>query len=336
MQGACSGSEDAFLPTGPQVAEGALQDVDPAVQDVVDLEFGLKAPTKRFGILVQQDLADPMPDILKTAGLDQDQFIRLLRQPGEQWRVWDIWETQANGGDGLFPTQAELEQLDGIVITGDSGSPSQAALATLRSLIVEQAAKGKRILGICGGMGAITRAYNGTYPSLLSMSNFDPFTSALPFGTANISFNAAAKQAINGSWARLLPDSILINHMPTEYVAVLPARAVQLGYSNWEGPPYSFVDLYAVGPYDNVLAIKGHPEATDGAVGRSITQAFLNHAADQIALGVRAGKMPGWASAWANQQIGRMLSSYRQYSNEDLMKSYQQFSNVLKAFLNGD
>jgi hypothetical protein len=190
--------------------------------------------------------------------------------------------------------------------------------------------------GICGGMGAITRAYNGTYPSLLSMSNFDPFTSALPFGTANISFNAAAKQAINGSWARLLPDSILINHMPTEYVAVLPARAVQLGYSNWEGPPYSFVDLYAVGPYDNVLAIKGHPEATDGAVGRSITQAFLNHAADQIALGVRAGKMPGWASAWANQQIGRMLSSYRQYSNEDLMKSYQQFSNVLKAFLNGD
>ncbi len=26
---------------GPQVEEGALQDVDPAVQDVVDLEFGL-------------------------------------------------------------------------------------------------------------------------------------------------------------------------------------------------------------------------------------------------------------------------------------------------------
>lgn len=79
---------------------------------------------------------------------------------------------------------------------------------------------------------------------------------AVPFGTANISINEAAKQAINGSWAGLLPDSILINHMPTEYVAVLPARAVQLGYSNWEGPPYSFVDLYAIGPFDNVLAIK--------------------------------------------------------------------------------
>ncbi|PRW58340.1 hypothetical protein C2E21_3197 [Chlorella sorokiniana] len=135
-----------------------------AVQDVVDLEFGLKAPTKRFGILVQQDLADPMPDILKT------------------------------------------------------GSPSQAALATLHSLVVEQAAKGKRILGICGGMGAITISFNGTYAPLLSMSNsFDPFTNALPLGTANISLNAAAKQAINGSWARLLPDSILINHTPTEY-----------------------------------------------------------------------------------------------------------------------
>ncbi len=78
----------------------------------------------------------------------------------------------------------------------------------------------------------------------------------MPFGTANISINAAAKAAINGSWAQLLPDSILINHMPTEYVAVLPARAVQLGYSNWEGPPYSFVDIYATGPFDNVLAFK--------------------------------------------------------------------------------
>lgn len=31
-----------------------------------------------------------------------------------------------------------------------------------------------------------------------------------------------------------------------------------------------------------------------------------------------------------------MLASYRQYSDEDLMKSYQQYSAVLKAFLNGD
>ena len=54
-----------------------------------------------------------------SAGLDQDQFIRLLREPGQQWTVWDIWQTEANGGDGVFPTAEELEQLDGIVITGD-------------------------------------------------------------------------------------------------------------------------------------------------------------------------------------------------------------------------
>lgn len=38
-------------------------------------------------------------------------------------------------------------------------------------------------------------------------------------------------------------------------------------------------------------------------MGRTITQAFLNHAADQIALGVRMQKMPAWANAWANQQV---------------------------------
>lgn len=37
--------------------------------------------------------------------------------------------------------------------------------------------------GICGGMGQITKAYNGTYPSLLDMSNFDPYTSACAQGS---------------------------------------------------------------------------------------------------------------------------------------------------------
>ena len=55
--------------------------------------------------------------------------------------------------------------------------------------------------------------------------------------------------------------------------------------------------------------LQGHPEATDGATGRSITEAFLNHAADQIALGVRMGKTPEWASQWVHQQVraGRMV-----------------------------
>ena len=34
-------------------------------------------------------------------------------------------------------------------------------------------------------------------------------------------------------------------------------------------------------------------------------------------------------------QIGRMLASYQQYSDDQLMDSYKQFSTVLKAFLTG-
>lgn len=64
-------------------------------------------------------IATPLRLWCRRAGLDQDQFIRLLREPGQQWTVWDIWETEANGGDGLFPTEEELAQLDGIVISGD-------------------------------------------------------------------------------------------------------------------------------------------------------------------------------------------------------------------------
>lgn len=40
-----------------------------------------------------------------------------------------------------------------------------------------------------------------------------------------------------------------------------------------------------------------------------------------------------WYSA---AQIGRMLASYRQYSDDQLMESYKQFSTVLKAFLKGE
>ena len=138
-------------------------------------------------------------------------------------------------------------------------------------------------------------------------------------------------------------------------------------------------------------------------MGRSVAQAFLNHAADQIALGVRAGKLPASANEWANQQarpwgggrrmrwlgaardasqdtcgtdgarsiacvavaaaserrgayvgglspcfpasrlssptaaqVGRMLASYRRYTDEELMQAYQTYSTVLKAFIKGE
>lgn len=56
----------------------------------------------------------------------------------------------------------------------------------------------------------------------------------------------------------------------------------------------------------NTPSTQGHPEATDGAVGRSITQSFMKHGADKIALGVRFNKTPEWANTWASQQVGWM------------------------------
>ena len=44
--------------------------------------------------------------------------MRLLRQPGQAWGAWDVWASQQHP-DGAFPSQQELDQLDGIVITGD-------------------------------------------------------------------------------------------------------------------------------------------------------------------------------------------------------------------------
>ena len=45
---------------------GALPDITPALQEAVDIAAGLKEPRKRFAIFVNQDLADPMLDIIKT------------------------------------------------------------------------------------------------------------------------------------------------------------------------------------------------------------------------------------------------------------------------------
>ena len=87
----------------------------------------------------------------RSAGLDQDQFIRLLREPGQQWRAWDIWGTAANGGDGLFPSQAELDGLDGIVITGDRCAPGRlAAEGGAAGMLHGQLACCMAQLGPCG------------------------------------------------------------------------------------------------------------------------------------------------------------------------------------------
>lgn len=48
---------------------------------------------------------------------------------------------------------------------------------------------------------------------------------------------------------------------------------------------------------------QGHPEATDGATGRSVATAFMGHAADKIALGVQVGKLPPMANEWMGQQV---------------------------------
>lgn len=79
---------------------------------------------------------------------------------------------------------------------------------------------------------------------------------------------------------------------------------------------------------------QGHPEATDGAAGRSVAEAFMYHAADGIQAGLDAGQVPSSLAGWIGLQAGRMEAAYRQYSDADMMESYAQLSELCKAFLN--
>lgn len=101
----------------------------------------------------------------------------------------------------------------------------------------------------CYGNGQITKAFGGTY---LSMSaSRDPTLDRLEFGAANVSVSPAAREAVNASWAQLIPDWFIVNEMHDNMVYALAPGATHLAWS--QRTP---VETFVVGPYNNVLGFQ--------------------------------------------------------------------------------
>ncbi|GAB4819031.1 hypothetical protein N2152v2_006077 [Parachlorella kessleri] len=197
-----------------------------------------------FGILVAGDLSDNPDQLVQKKGKFQDMFLRLLRDEGEEWKLFFVY-------DGDFPTEEELQTFDGFVITGSVGDAfgQEDWLVKLRGLVRRVADSQTRLLGVCFGHQVVGTAYDAK----VGRAGF------FECGAREVTVHPAARASVGASWAELLPDRLVINEVHQDQVLEVPKGATILASS--ERCP---IEAFCIG--SNVLCLQGHPEFDEEVV----------------------------------------------------------------------
>eukprot|EP00897_Mesotaenium_endlicherianum_P003210 jgi/Mesen1/2917/ME000175S02073 len=163
-------------------------------------------------------------------------FIDLLRDPGEEWHVFEVVE-------GHFPSAQELDQFDGFVITGSrhDAHADEEWILRLCGVLRELHAKRTKVLGICFGHQVLSRALGGrTGRSLVGWE----------LGVKEVPVTPALRAK---PYAAGLPPVLRILGIHQDQVAEVPPGGELLGQSKRTG-----VEMFCVG--ESTLAMQGHPE----------------------------------------------------------------------------
>ena len=161
-------------------------------------------------------------------------FLQLLREPGQQWDVFDVEH-------GAFPER--LDAYQGLVITGSPANAYDHDPWIVRLVETAGAAhrQGIPLLGICFGHQVVARALGGAV---------GPNPAGWDLGIAELTPTAAGRR-----WAPLAaaPQPLRILETHSDVVTRLPPGAVCLAAS-----PRTEVEIFTVG--ERVLCLQGHPE----------------------------------------------------------------------------
>eukprot|EP01083_Nonionella_stella_P032495 88954_1 len=189
---------------------------------------------EKFAVFV----TGPVTDFCKKHyGTYGTMFRDALKENDEQW---DLWEVQ----HGEFPSDEQLGQYSGIVITGSKYSAHETDVPWIAKLneacrrVAEN--KDQRILGVCFGHQAVSNALGGRSGPV----NWN-------VGLRRMKFNPGFSETFqNSSFTDPHLDIAVLHH---DQVLDLPPTSKVL--ASYEGCP---VAMYSVGT--NVLCLQGHPE----------------------------------------------------------------------------
>ncbi|KAL9257445.1 Gamma-glutamyl peptidase 5-like protein [Drosera capensis] len=187
---------------------------------------------KRYAVLL---CADDSEYVKKKYGGYFGVFVRML---GEEGQEWDGFRVAANE----FPTDEEIDDYDGFVITGSCSDAhgNDLWVCRLLSLVKQLDAKKKRVLGVCFGHQILGRAIGGRVGR--SHSGWD-------IGVRTINLSASSSMLFP---SLKIPSSLPIIECHQDE-AKLPPKAEIIAWSDKTG-----IEMFRYG--DHIMGIQGHPE----------------------------------------------------------------------------
>lgn len=163
-------------------------------------------------------------------------FVRML---GEEGEAWDGFRVAANE----FPTDEEIDDYDGFVITGSCSDAygNDLWVCRLLGLVKTLDAKKKRVLGVCFGHQILGRAIGGRVGR--AHSGWD-------IGVRTINLSASSSKLFP---SLNIPSSLPIIECHQDEVIELPPKAEIIAWSDKTG-----IEMFRYG--DHIMGIQGHPE----------------------------------------------------------------------------
>nr|GMC78507.1 gamma-glutamyl peptidase 5-like [Ipomoea batatas]GMC83550.1 gamma-glutamyl peptidase 5-like [Ipomoea batatas] len=188
---------------------------------------------KKFAVLL---CAEDSEYVKKKYGGYFGVFVKMLGEEGEIWKVFHVAE-------GEFPTDAEIGEFDGYVITGSCNDAhgNDIWICKLLNLLNKLDAMKKKILGICFGHQILGRALGGKTGR--ATSGWDIGVTAVHMSSSKL-FSSLK-----------LPASLHVIECHRDEIIELPEKAEIMAWSNKTG-----IEMFRYG--DHIMGIQGHPEYT--------------------------------------------------------------------------
>lgn len=188
---------------------------------------------KKFAVLL---CAEDSEYVKKKYGGYFGVFVRMLAEEGETWDFFRV-------ADGDFPTDDEVGEFDGFVITGSCNDAhgNDLWICKLLNLLKKIDSRKKKILGICFGHQILGRSLGGT---------IERATAGWDIGVTAV--NLSISKQFN---SLKLPAFLQVIECHRDEIRELPPKAEVMAWSNKTG-----IEMFKYG--DHIMGIQGHPEYT--------------------------------------------------------------------------
>ncbi|KAJ8572481.1 hypothetical protein K7X08_008992 [Anisodus acutangulus] len=239
---------------------------------------------KKFAVLL---CAEDSEYVKKKYGGYFGVFVRMLGEEGETWDVFQV-------AHGEFPTDDEIGEFDGFVITGSCNDAhgNDLWICKLLNLLKKLDSMKKKVLGICFGHQILGRSLGGI---------IERATTGWDIGVTTVNLSTSKQfNALN------LPAFLQVIECHRDEIRELPVKAEVMAWSNKTG-----IEMFRYG--DHIMGIQGHPEYTKDILLHLIDRLLQRNLIEESIADVAKAKVEGrepdrevWKKLCVNFLKGRL------------------------------